>query len=317
MAETIEDHEERLQVVEGTPAYGITATQISNWDNEVGAKALAETKLNTSTFTDYSNAHASDYTNKQIDDAIDADVKTAIDAEVIRANAAYDKAGAAADAQQAAINDAAGKYETIGTAQGIVDGLKLGETYEPIGAENRAKSYVDTELADFKTETVDPIAARVKAIEDTPYTIKSYVDTQDADILAQAKAYADGKEHKNTTYSVAATENALEFTVTPSEGEAQTVKLVAPVVDTGVMSVSAGNDIVVTPGENGSVTVAHEEFTTGAYTKNPADSDKTGDIYMMTGVTVDNGHVTGANVQSLAHALMGMSFILDGGTSAE
>jgi hypothetical protein len=37
-----------------------------------------------------------------------------------------------------AIADAATKYETIGTAQGIVDGLKLSETYEPIGAEDRA-----------------------------------------------------------------------------------------------------------------------------------------------------------------------------------
>jgi hypothetical protein len=37
-----------------------------------------------------------------------------------------------------AIADAASKYETKGTAQGIVDGLKLSETYEPIGAEERA-----------------------------------------------------------------------------------------------------------------------------------------------------------------------------------
>lgn len=37
-----------------------------------------------------------------------------------------------------AIADAASKYETKGTAQGIVDGLKLSETYEAIGAETRA-----------------------------------------------------------------------------------------------------------------------------------------------------------------------------------
>ena len=37
-----------------------------------------------------------------------------------------------------AIADAASKYETIGTAQGIVDGLNLSETYEPKGAEARA-----------------------------------------------------------------------------------------------------------------------------------------------------------------------------------
>ena len=50
----------------------------------------------------------------------------------------YDEAGAAEAAKEAAIADAAGKYETIGTAQGIVDALKLAETYEPIGAEGRA-----------------------------------------------------------------------------------------------------------------------------------------------------------------------------------
>jgi hypothetical protein len=66
-----------------------------------------------------------------------------------------------ATAKQEAIGDAAGKYETIGTAQGIVDGLKLGETYEPIGAEDRAKDYTNG--------LVNPLAGRVKAIEDAPY----------------------------------------------------------------------------------------------------------------------------------------------------
>ena len=93
--------------------------------------------------------------SKEIDD----DVKAAIDAEVLRANGAYDAKGAAADAQAAAIADAAGKYETKGTAQGIVDALKLSETYEPIGAEGRA-------IAAAKTETEN----QVKALADTVYT---------------------------------------------------------------------------------------------------------------------------------------------------
>lgn len=155
MATAISTLEGKVETIEGKPAYGITATQVSNWDGEVGAKALAETKLDASTFTEYSTAHANDYTNKQIDDAIDADVKAAIDAEVLRANGAYDAKGAAADAQAAAIADAAEKYETKGTAQGIVDGLKLAETYEPIGAESRA-------IAAAKTET----EKQVKALAD-------------------------------------------------------------------------------------------------------------------------------------------------------
>ena len=170
MATAISTLEGKVETIEGKPAYGITATQVSNWDGEVGAKALAETKLDASTFTEYSTAHANDYTNKQIDDAIDADVKAAIDAEVLRANGAYDAKGAAADAQAAAIADAAEKYETKGTAQGIVDGLKLSETYEPIGAESRA-------IAAAKTETENQVKALAEgAVADNTSDIADIIE---------------------------------------------------------------------------------------------------------------------------------------------
>jgi hypothetical protein len=248
----------------------IKAGDVAKWNAEIGAKELAGSK------------------------ATMAEVEAK----------GYATVGQVATAKQEAIDDAAGKYETIGTAQGIVDGLKLGETYEPIGAEGRAKGYTDG--------LVNPLAERVKAIEDAPYTTKKYVDDQDAATLAAAKAYADGLNHKDTTYTVAATENALEFTVTPSEGEAQTVKLAAPVVDTGVMKVVAGTDVVVTPESGtGEVTVAHKVYGTGTYTK----PDSVSDANFVTGVTVENGHVTGATVKSLAEALMGMTFVFDGGNS--
>ena len=70
MATAIGVLEGKVEVIEEKPAYGISAAQITNWDNEVGAKALAVTKLDASTFTEYSNAHAGDYTNAQIDTAI-------------------------------------------------------------------------------------------------------------------------------------------------------------------------------------------------------------------------------------------------------
>ena len=47
MGAAIDVLEGKVETIEGKPAYGITATQISNWDNEVGAKALAETKTTT------------------------------------------------------------------------------------------------------------------------------------------------------------------------------------------------------------------------------------------------------------------------------
>lgn len=82
----------------------------------------------------------------------EATAKSYTDAEIAKLSDVYDAKGAAADAQAAAIADAAEKYETKGTAQGIVDGLKLAETYEPIGAESRA-------IAAAKTETENQIAA--------------------------------------------------------------------------------------------------------------------------------------------------------------
>lgn len=193
MATAIGVLEGKVEVIEEKPAYDITATQISNWDNEVGAKALAGTKLDASAFTEYSNAHASDYTNKQIDDAIDADVAAAIEAEIARADDAYDANGAAdyaleeakadasnkdvvvlAEAQKytdaakaAAIADAAAKYEAIGTAQGIVDGLKLSETYEPIGAENRAIAAAEGKVNDLAKTlyTKDEVDALLSAAQ--------------------------------------------------------------------------------------------------------------------------------------------------------
>lgn len=125
---------------------GRIGTLETNANNYVGADATLKAEL-----------------QKEIDD----DVKEAIDAEVLRANAAYDANGAAADAQAAAIADAAGKYETKGTAQGIVDGLKLSETYEPIGAENRA-------IAAAKTETENQVKAL--AGEGNTSTVKKNAD---------------------------------------------------------------------------------------------------------------------------------------------
>lgn len=183
MGAAIDVLEGKVDGLEKAPSAGIKATDITAWNGEIGAKALAETKLDASTFTEYNNAHASDYTNKQIDDAIDADVKAAIDAEVLRANGAYDKKGDAAAAQAAAeataagalasarteitteigtaisgeVSRADGKYEEKGVAQGIVDALKLAETYEPIGAETRA-------IAAAKTETEKQVGDLAKTL---------------------------------------------------------------------------------------------------------------------------------------------------------
>jgi len=133
--------------------------------------------------------------------------------------------------------------------------------------------------------------------------------------IQEAKDYADSLDHEDTTYVVAPTANALEFTVTPEgKGEAQTVTLVAPIVDTGVMSVTAGasnNDITVNT-TDGAVTVAHKDYQTG--TVKDAIHDSATDPSFVTGITIENGHVTGATVQNLKEVLKGMTIVLDGGT---
>ena len=133
MAQAIETLEGDVKGLKEAPSAGIKATDIEAWNGEIGAKALAESKTTT------------------------AEVKTQIEAYGYATTGYAD--GKANDAKDAAIADAAGKYETKGTAQGIVDALKLGETYEPIGAEGRA-------IAAAKTETEN----QVKALADTVYT---------------------------------------------------------------------------------------------------------------------------------------------------
>ena len=133
MAAYIDALEGDVKTLKEAPSAGIKATDIAAWNGEIGAKALAETKTTT------------------------AEVKTQIEAYGYATTGYAD--GKANDAKAAAIADAASKYETKGTAQGIVDALKLSETYEPIGAETRA-------IAAAKTET----ETQVNALADTVYT---------------------------------------------------------------------------------------------------------------------------------------------------
>lgn len=175
MAGAISTLESKVATIEAKPAQGITSTQISNWDNEVGAKALAETKLDASEFTSYSNAHAGDYTNNQIDDAIDADVKTAIETEIARAD---------------------GKYEVKDTAQTIFNTHKT-EEFDPLSG--RVSSIEDL-LTGYGTGDADDTGLVGKV--DSMYTneqidakidsvIGTSADAATANTVFGAKKHAD------------------------------------------------------------------------------------------------------------------------------
>lgn len=140
MAEDIADHETRIGALEGKPASGITATQIENWDNEVGAKELAASKTTT------------------------AEVKTQIEAYGYATTTQV--ATAKQEAIDAAASAAAAKYEEIGVAQTKVDALANGQVKtntEAIATKaNAADVYAKTET--YTQEEVNAaIAAAVEA----------------------------------------------------------------------------------------------------------------------------------------------------------
>ena len=189
LAATVENHETRIGALETTPAHGITATQISNWDNEVGAKALAEKKLDAATFASYEAAHATDYTNGQIDTAIAtaksgaeataasalAAARTQISAEIASAKSGAEATAASAlatarteitaeiaTAISGEVSRADGKYEEKGVAATLVSGLENGQVKankEAIAAINntstgilkQAKDYADGLAGNYAT----------------------------------------------------------------------------------------------------------------------------------------------------------------------
>ena len=62
--------------------------------------------------------------------------------------------------------------------------------------------------------------------------------------------------------------------------------------NTAIQTVDAGTDIVTTPGENGTVVVTHQAYTTG--TVKDATLDSITNPYFITGIAINNGHVTDA-----------------------
>ena len=171
---------------------------------------------------------------------------------------------------------------------------------------NHSHTFVEAELNEIKAGDVAKWNAEIgaKALAETKTTTAEVKDQIEAYGYATT-GYADGKAADAQAAAEATAAGALATAVADLEG-----KIAA--VDVGVMEVAAGEGIDVTPGENGTVTVAHKAYGTGTYTK----PDSIDDANFVTGVTIENGHVTGASVKSLAEALMGMTFVFDGGTSS-
>lgn len=123
MAQAIGVLEGKVEVIEKKPAYDISATQISNWDNEVGAKALAETKTTTTEVKDQIEAYGYATTGKLDEEksareAADTELTEAI--ETAKTDAANQAAVVLSESQKytdtakaAAIADAEGKVNAL------------------------------------------------------------------------------------------------------------------------------------------------------------------------------------------------------------
>lgn len=329
MAQAIDTLEGDVKGLKEAPSAGIKATDITAWNNEIGAKALAETKTTT------------------------AEVKDQIEAYGYATTGYADSK--ANDAKEAAIADAAEKYETKGTAQGIVDALKLGETYEPIGAETRAtataKTYVDEEIeklalgtmstkdtGDYltKTETETELVKKLDANgwtsnDDKNGWIAGYAGSDKPQVAldpSKLEFYTNnaddcvtvtGSDIRIRNYD--STNGTTDLTINSREiagiryADIATKDDVAN-KDVGVTKIAAGTDIVVTPADGtGDVTVAHKEYASGAVAIKDKDGKDPTTPYFLNALTLTNGHVTGATAQSLAEALMSMTFTLDGGSA--
>lgn len=236
--------------------------------------------------------------SKEIDD----DVKAAIDTEVARsdakakelADAAEAAAKSYADSQDTALQTAIVGGDTDTTYAKTIKGAKDFAAAKATAAENNAKAYTDT-----------------REVE-----IKKYADQAETDAVASAKTYTDNREAAIKTayeaYADQAEADAIAAVVGTADSDADSdtikgVKKAYAAADTAVLnSAKAYTDEKVTD--------AHKNYQT-ATVKDAAHDSATNPSFI-TSISIDKGHVTGATVRNLAEVLEAMTFIFDGGTSA-
>jgi hypothetical protein len=249
--------------------------------------------------------------SKEIDD----DVKAAIDAEVTRSNAYADKAESDAittAASQADAKDAALKTAIEGTSSDASSAKTLAgaKKYAEEKAEVAHSSAVSTAAADAASKA-NAAQAAAEAAAAADATTKA--NTAKSEAIAAVVGTADDGAETDTIKGVRkAFESADTTVLNTAKNYADGVA--ANAVKTNIKS--GNDDIVITRPDSGDdagkTIISHKVYGTGEYTK----PDSVNDANFVTGVQIENGHVTGATVKSLAEALSAMTFIFDGGTSA-
>lgn len=287
-----------------------TSKTVSAIEADIVSKANA---AKSGAITEAGNLDAALHTT--ISAEIDADVKAAIDAEVTRSNTYADKAESDAittAASQADAKDAALKTAIEGTSSDTSSAKTIAG----------AKKYAEEKASAAQTAAVSTAASdattKANAAKDAAISAAATDATTKANnaksgaisaVVGTANDDADDDTIKGVRKAFAAGDTA---TLTSAQTYADTVAANAV-----KNNITAGNtDIVITrptSGDNKDKTViSHKVYGTGTYTK----PDSVSDANFVTGINIENGHVTGASIKSLAEALSAMTFIFDGGTSA-
>jgi hypothetical protein len=330
-ANDIDALESRMGEAEGNiTSLGSNKLDKSTYETYIAGKSMSDEDLKS--YTDTAKSEAITEAGKLdtalhtvISKEIDDDVKAAIDAEVERANGAYDAKDSASTAKSEAITEA-GRLDgvlktaiegTTGDASSAatIAGAKKYAEEKAATAEQNAKGYADSLAGNYDESGAadDALEAAKDYTDEREVEIKKYADQAEADAITAVVGNADSTADSDTIKGVRkALEAGDTATLTAAKAYADTVAANAV-----TNNIKAGNtDIVITRPDSGEdkdkTVISHKVYGSGTYTK----PDSVSDANFVTGINVENGHVTGASVKSLAEALMAMEFIFDGGTSA-
>lgn len=245
---------------------------------------------------------------------ISTDIEAAISAEVTRSDK---KAEDEADAAETAAKNYADSQDAA--LQATIEGASTDASSAKTIA--GAKNYADEKASEVQTNLNNHVSAyntKIGALEDEDERIAGLVADEVSDREDEIERVEGLISTEKTRAEQAESDIRSEFDAADT-ATLNSAKAYADAVAAGTVTnnIKAGNtDIVITRPTEGDdkdkTVISHKVYGSGTYTK----PDSVSDANFVTGINVENGHVTGATVKSLAEALMAMEFIFDGGTSA-
>lgn len=172
----VKTNKEAIDTIKEKPAYEITSTQVANWDNEVGAKALAETKTTAAEVKTQIEAYGY-ATTEYVDEVAKADIAVQYDGRnrhLVRNGEAIESivfGGEDGNSYKTELTDSALKF--------MVGNITLNLSHEGIGyTEGEGTEYIVINPRDIaKTYDVE------QQIADALQEAKQYAEDNDADTV--------------------------------------------------------------------------------------------------------------------------------------